>query len=166
MKIREPGAILTSSFLWGYFFYLRDEAFFGAHFAPSHGSDLVLIPPSNLFYLLTLSPQDQFKFRVAGGYSNQPPTNPLFTAPDENEFEESPQSDMFQNTLLARFQFGGYINVQLATDPDPPSGAYLLFLLFISLLLILMLTPHRGSGSIWHAYVPCRGCEAWRSTLV
>lgn len=65
--------------------------------------------------------KDQFEFRINGGYSNRLP-NTTFQQlqKDNNIYEESPMN-IYNDTLLLRLRFSGWGQVQLATDPDPPT---------------------------------------------
>jgi hypothetical protein len=64
----------------------------------------------------------QFKYRMAGGYSDRMPDLTYQQEhPHSGHFEEKPatQEVIFDGFVL-RFRFAGWGRVQLATDPDPP----------------------------------------------
>jgi hypothetical protein len=75
--------------------------------------------------------QEQFQFRIHGGYSNKMPDIPYQQSQDNSsEFEEDPINlnstvlpgvpPLYKDSLALRIRFGGWGLVQMATDPDPP----------------------------------------------
>lgn len=75
--------------------------------------------------------QNQFEFRVHGGYSNQLPdlTYQQLHGKDSQKFMEDPTAltndeespPIYQKTFALRIRFSGWGLVQMATDPDPPT---------------------------------------------
>ncbi|MFN7935922.1 MAG: ferritin-like domain-containing protein [Bryobacteraceae bacterium] len=74
---------------------------------------------------------EQYKFRVAGGYSNQLPdlayqraqTHAKDYAEDPYSTGDpaGPQTALFSDTAVVRLRFSGWASLQMATDFDPPT---------------------------------------------
>jgi hypothetical protein len=107
--------------------------------------------------------EKQFPFRVAGGYSSTLPDITYQNAhPGATDYSEDPSSmvpnapnpvPVFEDSLILRLRFAGWGQVQLSTDPDPPSDES-------GCTGTIMLHPADGPGArmdralLWQDYSP------------
>ncbi|CAF1278879.1 unnamed protein product [Adineta ricciae] len=94
---------------------------------PEHTKTMILTRLTGLIVLKEF--KLQFEFRMHGGYSNKSPdANYELRYCDSHTYEEDPnlgddsgQTKIYNDALLLRLRFSGWGQVQLATDPDPPT---------------------------------------------
>lgn len=95
---------------------------------PEPEKQMILTRLTGLTVLKEFSPQ--FEFRTHGGYSDKSPNlSYQIHHCESDKYEEDPAKvdnndepiKIYENVLLLRLRFAGWGQVQLATDPDPPT---------------------------------------------